>query len=129
MLFSIGTIDSAMAQKKREIGNQGSARMGGNGIGKSWGGLFSRKKQMGNANDFARGKKKRGLFGRASKNTARQPWVYRKTPSGEKERREWPKLYKRSRTNNKKRDDRILAKQRLFRKGDRELAKDSYFNR
>lgn len=129
MLFSIGTIDTAMAQKKREVGNQGGARMGGNGIGTSWGGLFSRKKQMGNAQEFARGKRKRGLFGGASRNTAHRPWVYRKTPAGEKERREWPKLYKRFRTEHKKRDERILAKQRLFRKGDRELAKDSYFNR
>ena len=117
-----------MAQKKREIGNQG-ARTGGNGTGRSRvGGIFTRKKQMGNANEFAHGGRKKGLFG-SKGNTARRPWVYKKTITGEKERREQPKLYKRFRTKNKRRDDGILAKQRLFRRGDRELAKDSYFKR
>ncbi len=102
LLLGIGITNDLHSQsggRKREHRNQsrGGKRLFGN-------------RSAGNADKFARGTGRKGLFSRLfSKKT--DAWVYRPTKPGKKQMREQPKLFSRYRTKGRKYRSGILAKQ------------------
>jgi hypothetical protein len=74
--------------------------------------VFHRKRSAGNADAFARGGRKKGLFARIfSKKSQNGPWVYRPTATSLKQKKEQPQLFHRNRTNAKRGRDKMLFNQ------------------
>ncbi len=69
---------------------------------------------------------KRGLFHKPPKTS---PWIYRKTKSGSIQNREFPKLFKRYRTNGKKESSKILERQNRLRTKRRVRGNDVFHKR
>ena len=69
---------------------------------------------------------KRGLFRKPPKTS---PWIYRKTESGTIQNREFPKLFKRYRTNGKKESSKILERQNRLRTKRRVRGNDVFHKR
>jgi hypothetical protein len=69
---------------------------------------------------------KRGLF---HKQPRTSPWIYRKTESGPIQNREFPKLFKRKRTNGKRESSKILEKQNRLRAKRRVRGNDVFHKR
>ena len=85
--------------RKREHKNQ---RGGGS--------IFKRSHSEGNADKFARGAGRKGLFARLFKKD-RPSWVYHSTKSGKAQKRETRRLFTRFRTKGRVYNEQILAKQ------------------
>ncbi len=102
LLFSLIGSTSYFAQsggRKREHKNQ---RGGGS--------IFKRSHSSGNADKFARGAGRKGLFARLFKKD-RPSWVYHRTKSGRSQKRETRHLFTRYRTKGRMYNEQILAKQ------------------
>lgn len=67
-----------------------------------------------------------GLF---HKQPRTSPWIYRKTESGPIQNREFPKLFKRKRTNGKRESSKILEKQNRLRAKRRVRGNDVFHKR
>ena len=122
LLLAVGATTPIMAQakggRKREHRNQRSS-----------GSLFHRKKSMGHADSFAKGRKK-GFIAKlfqGKKNSG--GWVYRKTNPGLKQNREQAQLFRRNRTKAKSYRDGILARQNKKRSESRVRGSSSFSKR
>jgi len=119
LLISLCISSSISAQtggRKKEHRNQ---RGGGS--------LFHRKKSSGHADAFAKGGSKKGLFARIFKGKkSNGPWVYKKTNTGFKQRREQAGLFSRDRTKSKRFRDGILANQNKKRSSTRIRGNSSF---
>lgn len=123
LLLAIGVTTPMMSQvrggRKKEHRNQ---RGGG---GKLFGG-----KSKGNANAFAKGGQKKGFIARIFKGKkSNGPWVYRKTNSGIKQKKEQPKLFTRNRTKGKRFTDGVIAQQNKKRSSSRVRGNSSFSKR
>lgn len=105
LLLGFGISNDFYAQKggrKREHRNQRS------------GGMFKRQRSAGNADKFAKGGGRKGIFARLFKKD-RPAWVYHKTNPGKTQNREQRYLFSRFRTKGKKYRDGIVARQNIER--------------
>jgi hypothetical protein len=105
LLFGFGISNDFYAQKggrKREHRNQRS------------GGMFKRQRSAGNADNFAKGAGRKGIFARIFKKD-NPSWVYHPTRPGKTQNREQRYLFSRYRTKGKQYREGIVARQNIER--------------
>lgn len=102
LILGLGISNNSYAQaggRKKEHRNQRRS-----------GGLFKRTRSAGNADRFAKGAGRKGVFARLFKKD-RPAWTYHATNPGRKQNREQRQLFSRFRTKGKRYKDGIQAKQ------------------